>query len=581
MDARGEEVLTDNNLINVGQLSLVDLAGSERANRTKNQGDTLREAGSINKSLMALRVYVEARRALQRASQAAASGINGATPARVPVVPNARSDKLTHLFKSHFDGHGRIKMIVCVNPRADEYDETINVMQFAELTQEVAVTRHEEKLNTAIGLTPGRRKANQLLREAQDRLGTAASASAPLNDAERNVIYCLGPEWPSIHMSADAQAETLAALERFLQRRQQQRVKLSTDLRQKQSVFRERLVAVEMNIAGLRSENTTLRQNAAAQQRRIDELQRLVADRDALNTSLSRRLNEATNSHQQLERRLDEQDHQMNQQQLDKQRTRQHLHNRLVRDRQRQVHETERLLSERQAMKHELRARNDKLRAMRQLLDTGSDVFVKPKPAPPPPPPPTSVTSRSDRPQQQQPPPPSPRVTRSGRTRAGSDTSLSATPQAKRIAPVASMRRRSKSFDAETWLDHRPGRVLQMATLFQPKMKKRKSVSNLEAKDLINNKTSKYVITHQEMDSAGEVETHMVKGDVVPTISGGRAVMFNDMESLRLSGPAVAATVVNGDAAVSSRLDCDTVASRCQTGIEGHSTTRSLRSHKG
>ena len=36
-----------------------------------------------------------------------------------------RDSKLTHLFKNYFDDNGKVRMIVCVNPRADEYDETI------------------------------------------------------------------------------------------------------------------------------------------------------------------------------------------------------------------------------------------------------------------------------------------------------------------------------------------------------------------------------------------------------------------------------------------------------------------------
>jgi kinesin family protein 23 len=48
--------------IYVSQLSLVDLAGSERTKRTKNTGSRLREAGSINSSLMALRNCMEALR---------------------------------------------------------------------------------------------------------------------------------------------------------------------------------------------------------------------------------------------------------------------------------------------------------------------------------------------------------------------------------------------------------------------------------------------------------------------------------------------------------------------------------------
>ena len=40
------------------------------------------------------------------------------------IVPY-RDSKLTHLFKNYFDGEGQVRMIVCVNPRADDYDETI------------------------------------------------------------------------------------------------------------------------------------------------------------------------------------------------------------------------------------------------------------------------------------------------------------------------------------------------------------------------------------------------------------------------------------------------------------------------
>lgn len=36
-----------------------------------------------------------------------------------------RDSKLTHLFKNYFDGEGQVRMIVCVNPRVDDYDETI------------------------------------------------------------------------------------------------------------------------------------------------------------------------------------------------------------------------------------------------------------------------------------------------------------------------------------------------------------------------------------------------------------------------------------------------------------------------
>lgn len=36
-----------------------------------------------------------------------------------------RDSKVTHLFKNYFDGEGKVRMIVCVNPKADDYEETM------------------------------------------------------------------------------------------------------------------------------------------------------------------------------------------------------------------------------------------------------------------------------------------------------------------------------------------------------------------------------------------------------------------------------------------------------------------------
>ena len=52
-----------------------------------------------------------------------------------------RDSRITHLFKNFFEGEGKVKMVVCVNPMAADYDETLHVMKFAEVTQEVKTTR--------------------------------------------------------------------------------------------------------------------------------------------------------------------------------------------------------------------------------------------------------------------------------------------------------------------------------------------------------------------------------------------------------------------------------------------------------
>ncbi|XP_069899109.1 kinesin-like protein KIF23 isoform X3 [Dipodomys merriami] len=145
LDADGDNVLQEKEQITISQLSLVDLAGSERTNRTKAEGNRLREAGNINQSLMTLRTCIEVLRENQM------YGTNKMVP--------YRDSKLTHLFKNYFDGEGKVRMIVCVNPKAEDYEESLQVMRFAEVTQEVEVARPVEKV--ICGLTPGRRYRNQ------------------------------------------------------------------------------------------------------------------------------------------------------------------------------------------------------------------------------------------------------------------------------------------------------------------------------------------------------------------------------------------------------------------------------------
>lgn len=115
--------------IKIGQLSLVDLAGSERSKRTNNVGARLKEASSINNSLMTLRLCLEILKENQ------SSGTNKLVP--------YRDSRLTLLFKNYFDGEGQVQMIVCINPSEEDYNENLQVLKFAEMTQEVKVNKAE------------------------------------------------------------------------------------------------------------------------------------------------------------------------------------------------------------------------------------------------------------------------------------------------------------------------------------------------------------------------------------------------------------------------------------------------------
>lgn len=97
---------------NKGCLYLVDLAGSERVRRSQVEGDQLKEAGFINKSLSALGNVMEA---LDRKAS------------HVPY----RDSKLTYLLQDSLGGNSRTMMVVAVCPMDTAYDESVHALNFA------------------------------------------------------------------------------------------------------------------------------------------------------------------------------------------------------------------------------------------------------------------------------------------------------------------------------------------------------------------------------------------------------------------------------------------------------------------
>ena len=207
----------------VSQLALVDLAGAERAQRTGNAGQALKEAGRINNSLMNLRRCMERLRENQK-SRKGANGINSAS-GNVPY----RDDKLTHLFRNYFEGTGSVKMIVCINPQRQAFDENIHVMQFAEMAAEVHIERIDP-LPRELALTAGQRRANELMKEAlRKNNAVPATTDAYIGDP----IYSLGPPWP-VNILADADSDDVVdTLIPFIERRIETRNILTQDYKRK------------------------------------------------------------------------------------------------------------------------------------------------------------------------------------------------------------------------------------------------------------------------------------------------------------------------------------------------------------
>ncbi|XP_030636930.1 kinesin-like protein KIF13A isoform X2 [Chanos chanos] len=108
----------------VSKISLVDLAGSERVSKTGAAGERLKEGSNINKSLTTLGCVISA-----LADQSAGKG-------KAKFVPY-RDSVLTWLLKDNLGGNSKTAMIATVSPAADNYEETLSTLRYADRAKRI------------------------------------------------------------------------------------------------------------------------------------------------------------------------------------------------------------------------------------------------------------------------------------------------------------------------------------------------------------------------------------------------------------------------------------------------------------
>ncbi|XP_076011368.1 kinesin-like protein KIF23 isoform X2 [Genypterus blacodes] len=259
LDADGDHILQDKNQVNVSQLCLVDLAGSERTNRTKAEGSRLREAGNINQSLMTLRTCIEVLRENQMC------GTNKMVP--------YRDSKVTHLFKNYFDGEGKVRMVVCVNPKADDYEETMLVMRFAEMTQEVEVARPVDR--PICGLAAGRRYRNQAFKDELSR--RLEERGGPSNADDPSLLTQLFeslPPLPPCELVDPADDQTIPRLIEVLETRHRIRQRMNEQLSKTTTTLKSMLQQFDSQVGA--------KENYLQDQRsKLNEKERLLTNQRA------------------------------------------------------------------------------------------------------------------------------------------------------------------------------------------------------------------------------------------------------------------------------------------------------------
>lgn len=675
LDPSGEEILLDKSQVTVSQLSLVDLAGSERQDRTKAAGDRLKEAGQINNSLMSLRTCIETLRDNQQAASTSA----------LKMVPY-RDSRITHLFKNFFEGEGKVKMVVCVNPMAADYDETLHVMKFAEVTQEVKTAR-AAGLKNNLGLTPGRRRANACRKALDEAAGGSESGSGSVSDdSTPSIVYDLGPPLPMLSFDDPTDENFFPSLIQALLQRQQRRQTMNMDLQRRQDAFRSHLQDVETEITTLRGRVIELETALSARDKENARLRKRMQQMEASTSALKKNHAETVQQKKELESEVETKVQRIKQEKDARRRLQDEMASKM------QVwekHMSSKYQQElrKQAEKHEVekRVQSERFMALKEIINSEDPqamlyaVQVEPEEQASvgnaeniPPRVLTKTTSASattnannhhqtvasgsaashvknlvsnlearggsvssstdsvpssgstkrtqdnkasssstslagggnrfqrvqaaDRstasksqptpsqvaqqrvPQRSKSPPPS-----------ASGYNASKPLDAKTASGVAN-RRRSRSTGNNVWLDHRPvpsadctlngsnDAILQPKISCGEKRVGRKSLTRIDAKDV--EKATKYALTEQRVDSDGEVETKVFKGDVLPSRGGGSEVKLTDVEihKMRQISPGSKRSY-SLSREPKAPEEVEEVESRCNIAIEGHAQPKAKKNY--
>uniref|UniRef100_A0A6Q2YL35 Kinesin-like protein n=1 Tax=Esox lucius TaxID=8010 RepID=A0A6Q2YL35_ESOLU len=631
LDADGDNILQDKNQVSVSQLCLVDLAGSERTSRTRAEGNRLREAGNINQSLMTLRTCIEVLRENQMC------GTNKMVP--------YRDSKVTHLFKNYFDGEGKVRMVVCVNPKADDYEETMLVMRFAELTQEVEVDRPADR--PVCGFAAGRRHKNQAFKD------------------EIPVLLQNLPPLPPSEITDPHDDITLPRLIEVLEKRHKVRQMMTQEYNKTAIMLKSMLQDLDNSLASkenfIHDQRGKLGDKDKTIQTQKTEMDRLEKKCKMLEYKIDI-LQKTTNVYEEdkrsLQQELESREQRLQREQSEKRRMEQRMQSMVQDTKLKWEKECERRVCAKQLeMQNKLWVKDEKLKQLKAIVTeskTQSDQRPRPSrekdrppakrsasPSPVPDPAPVyappqqvrqrpgshpasppqtastaslSVTSciseweqrlpRDGQASQYQSPNartpaqalPSSLSRRRGRcwkeargreaerevAVPSCDVDLEEVQEedlagAYRVSetapPVRAVHRRSHSAGGERWVDHKPPSNVELDTVMQPALGPNAiKVSAPSEKALA--KCDKYMLTHQDVASDGEIQTKLIKGEVFRTRGGGQAVQFTDVETLRQEhpiGPSRKRRSSEGNAAqADDRVEGDwtDVETRCSMAVE-------------
>ncbi|KAI2798607.1 Kinesin-like protein kif23 [Blomia tropicalis] len=501
LDLNGVELMENKKYIHISQLSVVDLAGCERVGRTNATGHRLKEASNINNSLMALRICFDYLRDNQKSST------------NSKMVPY-RDSKLTHLFKNYFEGDGSVKMILCLNPGAFDFEETLQVLKFGNCNFQ------------------GRNIPQYKFRN---------NFNSNMNELLTSLSF--GPAFPKKYLEDPEDDCTLQEWIDILKKRKLEQGNAFQAYIGGMSAIRSRIAEMDQDIMLLRQQNSQLKIDLEARESQNRDyenvLMKLQKDMEKYKSDLESLRDDNESLREEL--MIKESNEAAYQQKLATIQNTCTSHYNAEKARLKRWCAD--LLNRKQSELDNLKCfHQEKLHLVKNILsEPANDLNLMS-------PPKTMFDMTTIFPQRQSEQTKVMKVVESKNIETKQDENVEpatktdqSTP---RGVPVVNPRFGAGPSSAPTnkWIEHRPPGTLDTGTILQPNIKNRKSVTNLKSSDFINKNYTKYAITHNVATSDGNVETEVYKADVIPSTTGGAQVVFHDVETLKQCSPVALST---------------------------------------